>query len=199
MIKFTDEAKEQVLAVIRQQQGRKPVLRVQATTNGTAEFQYSMQLITVDEQSPDDLVLDSGEFPVILDPRSAENLKGATVDFEDKILRSGFKFHNPNKPEVPTLGEGPREDLTGPAAERVQRLLDTEINPAIAAHGGQVHLLGVRNDKVYLSFGGGCHGCGMADVTLKEGIETRIKEVVPEIMEVVDTTDHSTGENPYYS
>lgn len=199
MITFTDEAKEQVLAVIRQQQGRKPVLRIQATTNGTAEFQYSMQLITVDEQSPDDLVLDSGEFPVILDPRSAENLKGATVDFEDKILRSGFKFHNPNKPEVPTLGEGPREDLTGPAAERVQRLLDTEINPAIAAHGGQVHLLGVRNDKVYLSFGGGCHGCGMADVTLKEGIETRIKEVVPEIMEVVDTTDHSTGENPYYS
>ena len=199
MITFTDEAKEQVLAVIRQQQGRKPALRIQATTNGTAEFQYSMQLITSDQQSPEDLVLDSGEFPVVLDPRSAANLKGATVDFEDKILKSGFKFRNPNKPEVPMLGEGPREDLTGPAAERVQRLLDTEINPAIAAHGGQVHLLGVRGTKVYLSFGGGCHGCGMADVTLKEGIETRIKEVVPEIAEVVDTTDHSTGENPYYS
>jgi len=199
MITFTDEAKEQVLAVIRQQQGKKPALRIQAATNGTAEFQYSMQLITSDEQSPEDLVVDSGEFPVILDPGSAQNLQGATVDFEDSILKSGFKFHNPNKPEVPTLGEGPREDLTGPAAERVQRLLDTEINPAIAAHGGQVHLLGVRENKVYLSFGGGCHGCGMADVTLKEGIETRIKEVVPEIVEVVDTTDHSTGENPYYS
>ena len=199
MITFTDEAKEQVLAVIRQQQGKKRALRIQAATNGTAEFQYSMQLITSDEQSPEDLVLDSGEFPVVVDPRSAENLNGATVDFEDNILKSGFKFHNPNKPVVPTLGEGPREDLTGPAAERVQRLLDTEINPAIAAHGGQVHLLGVRKNKVYLSFGGGCHGCGMADVTLKEGIETRIKEVVPEIVEVVDTTDHSTGENPYYS
>ena len=199
MITFTDEAKEQVLAVMRQQQGSKRALRIQATTNGTAEFQYSMQLITADEQSPEDLVLDSGEFPVILDPGSAENLKGATVDFEDKILRSGFKFQNPNKPTVPTLGEGPREDLTGPLVERVQRLLDTEINPAIAAHGGQVHLLGVRKRKVYLTFGGGCHGCGMADVTLKEGIETRIKEVVPEIVEVVDTTDHTTGENPYYS
>ena len=190
MITFTDEAKEQVLAVMRQQQGSKRALRIQATTNGTAEFQYSMQLITADEQSPEDLVLDSGEFPVILDPGS---------DFEDKILRSGFKFQNPNKPTVPTLGEGPREDLTGPLVERVQRLLDTEINPAIAAHGGQVHLLGVRKRKVYLTFGGGCHGCGMADVTLKEGIETRIKEVVPEIVEVVDTTDHTTGENPYYS
>ena len=199
MITFTDQAKEQVLNVIRQQQRTKPALRIQATTNGTAEFQYSMQLITADEQSPEDLVFDSGDFPVVVDPRSAENLNGATVDFEDKILRSGFKFHNPNKPTVPTLGEGPREDLTGPAVERVQRLLDTEINPAIAAHGGQVHLLGIRKSKVYLSFGGGCHGCGMADVTLKEGIETRIKEVVPEIVEVVDTTDHTTGENPYYS
>ena len=199
MIIFTNEAKEQVLAVIRQQQGKNPALRIQATANGTAEFQYSMQLITAEEQSPEDLVVDSGEFRVILDPRSAENLNGATVDFEDKILRSGFKFQNPNKPTVPTLGEGPRKDLTGPVVERVQRLLDTEINPAIAAHGGQVHLLGVRKSKVYLSFGGGCHGCGMADVTLKEGIETRIKEVVPEIVEVVDTTDHTTGENPYYS
>lgn len=199
MITFTNQAKEQVLAVIRQQQGKKPALRVLATTNGTAEFQYSMQLITADEQSPEDLVIDAGEFPVILDPRSAENLNGATVDFEDKILRSGFKFRNPNKPTVPSLGEGPRADLTGPVVERVQRLLDSEINPAIAAHGGEVHLLGVRKNKVYLSFGGGCHGCGMVDVTLKQGIETRIKEAVPGIVEVVDTTDHSTGENPFYS
>lgn len=199
MISFTNQAKEQVLAVIRQQQGKKPALRILATANGTAEFQYSMQLIMADEQSPEDLVIDAGEFPVILDPRSAENLNGATVDFEDKILRSGFKFRNPNKPTVPSLGEGPRADLTGPVVERVQRLLDTEINPAIAAHGGEVHLLGVRKNKVYVSFGGGCHGCGMVDVTLKQGIETRIKEAVPGIVEVVDTTDHTTGENPFYS
>ena len=69
----------------------------------------------------------------------------------------------------------------------------------MAAHGGTVNFVGVKENKVYLSFGGGCHGCGMVDVTLKHGIESRIKELVPEIEEVVDVTDHSTGENPFYN
>ena len=199
MIDFTDEAREQVLVVIREQQEGKSLLRVEAKANGTAEFQYSMRLIAPHEQGPEDVLLDSGDFPVVLDPGSAENLKGATVGFEDKILKSGFKFDNPNKPVVPSLGEGPREDLTGPVVECVQMLLDTEINPALAAHGGQVQMLGVRDHKVFLSFGGGCQGCGMVDMTLKQGIETRIKELVPDIVEVVDTTDHAKGENPFYT
>jgi len=81
---------------------------------------------------------------------------------------------------------------------RVQELIDSTINPAVAGHGGFVQLIDVKENKVYLQMGGGCQGCGAADVTLKSGIERLIKEEIPEIEEVLDTTDHASGENPYY-
>ena len=83
--------------------------------------------------------------------------------------------------------------------ERVQHLLDTSINPAVAGHGGFVRLMDVQDNVVYVQMGGGCQGCGMADVTLKAGIETLIKEEIPEVTEVLDTTDHAAGRNPYYT
>jgi len=83
--------------------------------------------------------------------------------------------------------------------ERVQHLLDTSINPGVAGHGGFVRLVDVQDNVVYLQMGGGCQGCGMADVTLKAGIETLIKEEIPEVTEVLDTTDHAAGRNPYYT
>ena len=81
--------------------------------------------------------------------------------------------------------------------ERVQHLLDTSINPGVAGHGGFVRLMDVQDSVVYVQMGGGCQGCGMADVTLKAGIESLIKEEIPEVTEVLDTTDHAAGENPY--
>ena len=86
-------------------------------------------------------------------------------------------------------------DLTEP----IQTLIDQEINPGIAMHGGYVMLLEVSDGKVYVQLGGGCQGCGMVDVTLKQGIEVLIKERYPQITEVIDTTDHVSGGNPYYS
>jgi Fe/S biogenesis protein NfuA len=82
---------------------------------------------------------------------------------------------------------------------KVQELIDTMINPAIAGHGGYVDLIDVQDNRVYLQMGGGCQGCGAADVTLKSGIERLIKDELPEIVEVLDTTDHASGTNPYYS
>ena len=81
---------------------------------------------------------------------------------------------------------------------KVQELIDSTINPAVAGHGGFVQLLDVKEKKVYIQMGGGCQGCGAADVTLKAGIERLIKEELPEVEEVLDTTDHASGENPYY-
>jgi len=83
--------------------------------------------------------------------------------------------------------------------EKVQTLIDTMINPAVAGHGGFVDLIDVKDNKVYLQMGGGCQGCGAADVTLKSGIERLIKEELPEVEEVLDTTDHASGSNPYYA
>ena len=83
--------------------------------------------------------------------------------------------------------------------DRVQELLDTAINPAVSGHGGYIELIDVKDSTVYLRMGGGCQGCGAADVTLKAGIERMIFEEVPEITEVLDVTDHASGSNPYYA
>lgn len=195
---LTDLAKEKVQAAL-DGQADKTGLRIEAKANGTPQFSYSMRLIGTDDRKPDDLVVDVGGFAVVVDPASARNLNGVTVDYEDRVVRSGFKFDNPNKPEVPQVGSGPRGDLTGSVAEKVEHLLETELNPAVAAHGGRITLAGVKDNKVYLTFGGGCHGCGMVDVTLKQGVEARIRELIPEITEVIDTTDHSSGERPFYA
>jgi Fe-S cluster biogenesis protein NfuA len=83
--------------------------------------------------------------------------------------------------------------------QKVQNLIDNAINPAIAMHGGFVELLDVKDKVVSLAMGGGCQGCGMADVTLKQGIEALLRDEVPEIAEIVDGTDHAAGVNPYYT
>jgi len=82
---------------------------------------------------------------------------------------------------------------------KVQELIDTMVNPAVAGHGGFVELIDVQDNRVYLQMGGGCQGCGMADMTLKAGIERLIKDELPEVAEVLDTTDHASGTNPYYT
>ena len=89
-----------------------------------------------------------------------------------------------------------------PAAEiraRVQEVLDRSINPSVAAHGGRVALIGVQGNTIFLQLGGGCQGCGQADVTLKQGIEVEIRAKVPEVGDILDTTDHAAGRNPYYA
>jgi Fe/S biogenesis protein NfuA len=197
-IQLTAAAREKIVAALGSQSD-KTSLRVEAKTNGTTQFSYSMRLVGEADIRTDDIRFDTGGVELIVDPSSARNLNGATIDFEDRVVRSGFKFDNPNKPEVPGVGTGPRGDLEGTVAERVQQLLDSELNPAVAGHGGRISLVGVKDNRVYLTFGGGCHGCGMVDMTLKHGVEARIRELIPEVVEVVDTTDHATGENPFYA
>ena len=86
----------------------------------------------------------------------------------------------------------------GPVAERITEVLNRQINPSIASHGGHAELVAVEDDVAYLRLGGGCQGCGMASVTLSQGIEVAIRDNVPEIARVVDVTDHAAGENPYF-
>jgi Fe-S cluster biogenesis protein NfuA len=87
----------------------------------------------------------------------------------------------------------------GTIKKRVQSILDQEINPAVAAHGGWVELIDVKKNEVFIRMGGGCQGCGMADVTLKQGVEKSIRQAIPEVGAIMDTTDHGSGRNPYYS
>ena len=82
---------------------------------------------------------------------------------------------------------------------KVVEVLQNQINPAIASHGGTIELLEVKNNDIYVKMGGGCQGCGMASATLKQGVEQTLRKEIPEIGAIYDTTDHASGTNPYYS
>ncbi|MCJ8276204.1 MAG: NifU family protein [Bdellovibrionales bacterium] len=101
--------------------------------------------------------------------------------------------------ENPEMESKADPKLDSPEAKKILTLIENEINPSLASHGGYVVLHSVENNNVYLEMGGGCQGCAMSYMTLKEGIEGAIKNVVPEIQQVIDVTNHNEGENPFYS
>jgi Fe/S biogenesis protein NfuA len=96
------------------------------------------------------------------------------------------------------MGDRPPADLSGDVAQRVVAVLDRQINPSIAAHGGRADLVAVEDATAYLRLSGGCQGCGLAKVTLSQGIEVAITDAIPEVTSVVDVTDHASGDNPYF-
>lgn len=145
-------------------------LRIRAADHLGPAPGYQLKALADDELQPEDSVLEFDGFVVVLDPDSLQALRGTIVDYRTSLLESGFTFANPDAPRSPVLPTGARPDLAGSLPDRVRMLLETEINPAIAAHGGRVSLVDVRERRVYLAFGGGCHGCSLVDVTLKQGI-----------------------------
>jgi Fe/S biogenesis protein NfuA len=197
LVELTEEARARIRSALAAAVPPRRWLRVRVTPTGHG-FDYHLQGLAEDQVVDRDLRVEQDGFALAIDPDSADRLRGTRIDYRETLLERGFRFDNPNVSASPVLPEGERTDLEGPLPDRVRMLLDTEINPAIAVHGGRVRLVDVRDGQVYLAFGGGCHGCGMVDVTLKQGIERRIREAVPEVVGVVDTTDHSAGENPYY-
>jgi Fe/S biogenesis protein NfuA len=183
---FTDAARERIQGFMAGRGKDDPALRVAVQRRSSEGFQYVMGLVEESERDDGDLVLDGGGFTVLVDHRSLEDLRGSTIDFIETASGGGLQIDNPN----PVW----RDEL----ALAVQTVIDTQINPGVASHGGWVDLLDVKNNVAYVQLGGGCQGCGMADVTLKQGIEALIREGVPRIEAVVDTTDHAAGTNPYY-
>jgi Fe-S cluster biogenesis protein NfuA len=123
------------------------------------------------------------------------------ADWETKIPLVGMAIRDALATGQSLVSEAVAESQLPPEEirRRVQQVLDTIINPAVASHGGMVTLLDISNNAVYLEFGGGCQGCGMVSVTLKYGVERTIREEVPEVGEILDTTDHAAGRNPYYA
>jgi Fe-S cluster biogenesis protein NfuA len=123
------------------------------------------------------------------------------ADWETRIPLVGMAIRDALASGEALISEAVVDSLLPPEEirRRVQQVLDTIINPAVASHGGVVNLLDVSNNAVFLEFGGGCQGCGMVSVTLKYGVERTIREEVPEVGEILDTTDHASGRNPYYA
>lgn len=162
-------------------------------SNGS-EYAYDLYFQTVGEAGGGDVVEHFDGLAVVVPEASVERLRGASLDVRDGEM----VLVNPNRPEPAARAAPPDTDLSSPEAQAVLRVLEDEINPAIAAHGGMAQLVAVEDGTAYLRLAGGCQGCGMASVTLTQGIEVAIKDAVPEIRSVVDVTDHAAGTNPYF-
>ena len=188
-IKFSNQAIEKLTEVVRGYPNAVG-LRLEITSRMGGEFEHALTVVEKGEEVADDIKVTALGLavPVFVEGRSAAYLDGVKIHYEYKGPdRSGLEFSNPNP-----FWRGPIETM-------IQQIIDTELNPAIAAHGGYINLFAVEGDTAYIEMGGGCVGCGMVDVTLKQGVEASIIGVVPGIKRVVDQTDHASGTNPYYA
>ena len=189
MLTITDLARSKIAELIDKSPNPVKGLRIGATSVSPLKVDYRMAFIGEGQESDDDAVIPFDGFDVYVDPDSGDNVQEATVDYVEGLMGSGFRIERPR-----ALPEG----VDGTLVDRVQHVLEEKINPAVSGHGGRVSLIDLKEKTVFLQFEGGCQGCGMADVTLKQGIEVMIKESVPEIEEIYDVTDHANGKNPYY-
>jgi Fe/S biogenesis protein NfuA len=194
---------EDALRMIQQIRDAEPgddefALFIEVTGMQATQFNYELSFVPVVDAQPTDLVERIDDLAIIVRRADADKLRGATINLGDDPINPGLAIDNPNNPVSPAMPSADRAQLSGPLVEQVQHVLEHEVNPAIASHGGAARLISVEDDTVYLELMGGCQGCGMATVTLKHGIERIITEAIPEIARVVDVTDHAGGSNPYY-
>lgn len=199
ILTITDAALEKLLEIRATENDAEDLALVLAIAGAQGtDFTYSMHMTRVDMLDAEDVVEQYGDLPIAMPPGSVANLTGATIEMSKNLLKPGLSINNPNSPSPEILGDGPPPDLSGPVAEQVEHVLRTQINPSIASHGGQAELVAVEDGVAYVRLGGACQGCGMAGVTLTQGIESTIVSVVPDVHQVIDVTDHDSGENPYY-
>lgn len=205
VLTITDAARTHVQE-IRGQEPDSDTLALWLEVNGEAhgDFTYDMYFEALETAADGDLVQHHDDLAVVIPADSVDRLRGAELGLSRDLLNPGMVITNPNRPSAPSAGAGadgaprPQGDLSGEVAQRVLQVLDSQINPGIAAHGGHAELVAVEEEVAYLRLSGGCQGCGLAAVTLSQGIEVAIRDAVPEITSVVDVTDHSSGANPYY-
>ena len=201
IVDVTDAALKQVLEIRSEEDDPESLrLRIEVTGSRGVDYVYDLAFETAEDAKEGDVAFTVGELTVVIPEDSVEKLDGSVLDLPSGPMQSGLVLRNPNRPNPL---EGKDITLTGELPEKVQQLLDQSINPALAAHGGFVSLVGVEEaddaTKVFLSMGGGCQGCSLSAATMVEGVTTAIHEALPEVTDVVDVTDHQAGENPFYS
>ena len=172
-------------------------LRIEVTGVQGVDFSYDLAFEVLAEADSDDVPTHvGGGLTVLIPGRDVTKLEGATLDLPSNTNQPGLVLRNPNRPE---LGPNASLDLSGTLEEQVQEVLVKRINPSIAAHGGFAELVRVEGSTVVVKLGGGCQGCGMANATVTAGIEKTLTELLDGVENVVDITDHASGENPYFA
>ncbi len=203
MIQITDKARKRIDTLKQrqeEQQGRS-VEGLHIDVHGTQNPEYALAFIEAGKGDSRDVGIDVDGIRVFMAPRYVQFLEDVRIDFVTNLQQTGFKVENPkvvaSTDSVSDSGTLPNVD--SPIYQAVKKVLDLEINPAVASHGGRVTLVDVKEQIAYIKMGGGCQGCGSADVTLKQGVVVAIKKAVPEIVDVLDATDHASGQNPYFT
>lgn len=186
LLTVTPEARAKIDGVRTFNDFPEAVLRVRILAREGVRFRYEIALEDPRDRTESDVLVELDGLAVAVDPDTAADLAGATIDLDPSITGGGLMIDNPN------------EGWKDPVARAVQEVIDRQINPGVGSHGGRVTLVDVRDGTAYLQFGGGCQGCAAVDVTLKHGVETAIRAAVPSISAIVDATDHDAGANPYY-
>jgi Fe/S biogenesis protein NfuA len=184
----------QMIRSLRDQEGTEGEVGLLLEITGVrgGQFSYDLAFIPVADLQDDQVLERHDDLAVIVFERDVSNLQGASLGLTDE----GLSMNNPNSPS-PAMAAVPG-DLEGPLADQVARVLTESVNPSIAMHGGAAELVSVDGTVAYLRLSGGCQGCGLAQVTLSQGIDRILREAIPELTEVVDVTDHGAGSNPYY-
>jgi Fe/S biogenesis protein NfuA len=192
MVTITPAARD-YFATLLEKQPEGTNLRICIDQPGTPNAGVDLTYCPAGSEQDSDEPIDCQHFVLFVEAGSCESLAEAMIDFESDTMGGELTIRAPG-----LRGDRPADDA--PLKERVGWVLEARINPMVASHGGHVSLVEVTSDNdVVLQFGGGCHGCGMVDVTLKQGVETTMKQEVPEIRRVIDATDHAKGDNPYYA
>ncbi len=197
-LRITPDALSQVLSILAAEDDPDS-LGLRVAVNGVQGVEYAYDLSFEDRTTAtdDDLVYDQGDLVVMIPKDSVDALWGSTLDLPSTAGQGGLVIRNPNRPDPLADFE---IELSGTVEERIDQLLAQQINPALAAHGGFASLIEVVDGtRAVVTMGGGCQGCAVSAVTLRDGIQKAILEHIPEVVEVLDATDHDAGENPFYS
>jgi Fe/S biogenesis protein NfuA len=197
LIDISPAAMETVLGILAEEEEPETLgLRIEITGTKGVDYIYDLSFDELANMVEGDVVTQVGDLQVVVPEATVESLRGSVLDVPRTAGQGGLVIRNPNRPD-PLAGVD--LNLEGSIAEKVTQLLEQSINPSLASHGGFATLLGVEDEsKVYLTMGGGCQGCAMSAMTLRDGIDRTIRAAIPEVTEIIDATEHSEGENPFY-
>ena len=191
-LNITERAQDVVRSFMEKSDGELRALRIVAHPGGIGGPRFDLTLVGDSDRVEDDVQVDMGDFLVLVSRDSAEGLAGATVDYVERVNESGF--------EVRPAAKGPQ--VSGPPqgelATKVKDVLEAQVNPAVSAHGGEIVLVDVQGSEIFIEMAGGCQGCALSRMTLKQGVERMVRQAIPEITAVHDVTDHTSGDNPFY-
>jgi Fe/S biogenesis protein NfuA len=188
---ITDPAREYLADLLAKQDGEVLGVRMFINQPGTPKAETCIAYCRADDSRPDDLVIEYPQFKAYFERRSLPFLEDALVDYAKDRMGGQLTIKAPNA-KLPQMGDD------SPLEDRVNYVLYNEVNPSLAAHGGEVSLVEITGeDFAILKFGGGCQGCGMVDVTLKQGVEKTLLEQIPQLKGVRDVTDHTDKTQAY--